>query len=221
MKRPAYATKQNLLYFITTLLILIPKGPLLGADSTVQVSALMVKIPSDKLDLLGAKIALQLNATKPLTAPPLLLPDEMKRIQAQLALPGTQAKVLSNSSILVEDGRQAEITSGRDPLYFIVPAQDGLYQLEATTGPGVTLKARPTLRGNRIEIFLELARSELLKRAPVPDAPGLQAGIPQMSSYTLSATMTLPDGATCLLAGARGEDTSMLCFATVQLKGAL
>lgn len=221
MRTPTYVTKHYLLYFVTAFLLLTTNGHLLGADSKVQVTAMMVKIPSDKLDLLGAKVAQQLKTTQPLTAPTEFLPHEMKRIKSQLALPGTKAKILSNPSILVEDGREGEITTGRNPLYFIVPAQDGLYQLQATTGPGVTLKARPTLRGSRIEIFLEVARSELLKRAPVPAAPGLQAGIPQMSSYTLSATLTLSDGATCLMAGARGEDTSILCFATVQSRGAL
>jgi len=87
----------------------------------------------------------------------------------------------------------------------------------STIGPGVNLKATPAIHGSRIQISIEVSHSELIERQAIPEAPGFQAGCPQMSIFTVSANTVLSDGATCVVAGSSTENSRVLCFVTVQL----
>ena len=212
----------------TAIFVLFLAGALLGDEQArtnpvVHVSALIVKLPSDKVDLLGDNVRCLPGVMKPTASPPTfavppeITASEMKSIKRVLESPETGANILSRLSLSTKNGKEAAITIGREKIYWISPTKDKHYEIHGTIGPGVNLKATPSIHGSRIQISIEVSHSELIERQAIAEAPGFQAGFPQMSNLTFSSNTMLSDGATCVMAGSSTEDSRVLCFVTAQL----
>jgi hypothetical protein len=209
-------------------IVLFLAGALLGDElasnnPVVHISAMIVKLPSSNIGLLGDNVRRLPGIMKPtaspptFAAPPEISSSEMKVIKGVLESPETGANILFNLSLSTENGKEAAITIGREPIYWISPTKDKQYEIHGTIGPGVNLKATPAIHGSRIQISIEVSHSELIERQAIPEAPGFQAGCPLMSIFTVSENTVLSDGATYVVAGSSTEDSTVLCFVTVQL----
>lgn len=188
-------------------------------EPVIHVNAMFVKLPTDKLILLGDKLTLGFNMEEENKAPTQFTATEMKTLRSVLRSPQTEAVVLASPSVVTKSGERAELTVGGEKIYYILPAEDNHYKLHSMAGPRVSLKVTPAVyRDDWIKLSLDVTQRELKRRKEVSEAPGLQAGIPEMISLRLSTTMTVSDGKTYLLHALRNDSMSVLVFVTAYIR---
>ena len=209
------------LFFVFALLLC--GGPLGGgeprsAGPLIRVALRIVTLPSDKLSLLGEGVMEAFSGSKENGPPPMFSPAEMEAILKITQSSHTEAIVVS-LRVTTRSGEAVEYMHGGEKLYYILPVKDDLYRLHSMMGSQLSLTATPTVhRKGWIKLSLEMKQRELIRRHDVPRAPGLQAGVPEITTRSFYLSTVLPDGMTCLLATSPGEETTTLCFVTATIK---
>lgn len=193
------------------------------AESKVQISGMVVEIPETEMDKVKTVLGAEAFKTRigpkgeggeeGLTAS-IVPTEDLEALSKMLQTGEIQANMLWNPRVLAKDGQKATIEQSNGEIHYMEKVKENLYELKATEGPASQLTVTPTIKDGGIELAISLQVRSITGRAPLSEAPDLDAGPPLIGTRQVSSTVSLKDGQTMMLGGLKGKEAETLVFVT-------